>query len=215
MKDKLKEVKNIRYFTKGHRGLLYIGDYKKKKVVIKTERKDSKAVGRIENEVNYLKILNKKGIGAKLFFHDKKFSYFVYEYIDGEFFPIFLEHSTKKNKNLIKKIIKNIFVQCFRMDKIKVNKEEMHHPYKHIIVERKTKKPVLVDFERCHKTKEPKNVTQFCSYMISGFMTELLKEKGIKVNKEKVIAAAKRYKKKISKKNLDKIIKNFPSANFL
>ncbi len=207
MKDKLKEIKNITYFTKGHRGLLYVGDYKNKKVVIKTERKESKAIGRIENEVNYLKILNKKGIGPELYFHDKKFTYFVYEYVDGDFFPIFLEHSAKKNKNLIKKIIKNIFVQCFRMDKIKVNKEEMHHPYKHIIIDKKTKKPILVDFERCHKTKEAVNVTQFSSYIISDFMRNLLKKKGIMVNKEKIIAAAKIYKKSVSKKNLDNIIK--------
>src|SRR3989344_9502995 len=109
MKDKLKEIQNIQYFTKGHRGLLYLGDYKKKKVVIKTERKDSMAIGRVENEVNYLKILNKKGIGPELFFYDKKFTYFAYQYIDGDFFPIFLEHAAKKNKNLIKKIIKNVF----------------------------------------------------------------------------------------------------------
>ena len=204
----IRQIKNIEYFTKGHRGFLYIGNYKKKKVVIKTERKDSKAIGRIENEINYLKILNKKGIGPKLFFYDKKFTYFVYEYIDGWFFPIFLEHSTKKNKNLIKKIIKNVFIQCFRMDKLKTNKEEMHHPYKHIIIETKTKKPVLVDFERCHKSKEPVNVTQFSSYIISGFMINLLKDKGIKVDREKVIAAAKKYKKKNSKKNLDNMMKN-------
>ncbi len=204
----LNQIQNITYFTKGHRGLLYLGDYKKKKVVIKTERKDSEAIGRIENETNYLKILNKKGIGPKLYFHDKKFSYFVYEYIDGWFFPIWLEHSTKKNKKLIKKIIKNIFIQCFRMDKLKINKEEMHHPYKHIIIDPKTKKPVLVDFERCHKSKEVVNVTQFSSYIISDFIRNLLKEKGIKVNREKTIAAAKRYKKKVSKDNLDKIIKN-------
>ncbi len=206
-KDKLKQIENIKYFTKGHRGLLYIGDYKKKRFVIKTERKDSTAIGRVENEVNYLKILNEKGIGPKLFFYDKKkFTYFVYEYIDGEFFPIWLEHHAKKNKALIKKIIKNVFVQCFRMDKLKTNKEEMHHPYKHIIIDKKTKKPILVDFERCHKSKEPRNVTQFCSYIISGFMINLLKEKGIKVNEKKIIEAAKKYKKKVSKKNLDKIV---------
>ncbi len=205
MKDRLKEVQNITYFTKGHRGILYIGDYKKKKVVIKTERKDSDAIGRIENEINYLKILNAKGIGPKLYFYDKKLTYFVYEYIDGEFFPIWLEHATKKNKSLIKKIIKNVFVQCFRMDKIKVNKEEMHHPYKHIIID-KNKKPIMVDFERCHKSIEPKNVTQFSTYMISDFMVNLLKDKGIKVNKEKMIKAAKAYKKKMSKVNLDKIV---------
>jgi putative serine/threonine protein kinase len=202
----LKSVKNTSYFTKGHRGILYTGEYKKKKVVIKTERKDSQALGRVENEVKYLKILNEKGIGPKLFFHDRKFTYFVYEFIDGDFFPIFLEHSTKKNKNLIKKIIRNIFIQCFRMDKIKVNKEEMHHPYKHIIIDKNTKKPVLVDFERAHKSREPRNVTQFSSYIISDFITSTLKERGIKVNREKIIAAAKKYKKDIKKANLDKII---------
>ena len=206
MKDKLKEIKNTTYFTKGHRGILYIGDYKKKRVVIKTERKDSGAIGRIENEVNYLKILNKKGIGPKLFFYDKKFTYFVYEYIDGDFFPLFLEHSEKKNKNLIKKIIKSLFIQCFRMDKIKTNKEEMQHPYKHIIIERKTKKPILIDFERCHKSIEPKNVTQFSSYIISDFILKTLNEKGIRINKDKLIAAAKKYKKKASKANMDKIV---------
>jgi putative serine/threonine protein kinase len=202
----IKQVKNIEYFTKGHRGLLYKGDYKKEKVVIKTERKESQAMGRVENEVNYLKILNEKGIGPKLYFYDKKFTYFVYEFIDGPFFPIFLEHCTKKNKVLIKKIIKQVFIQCFRMDKIKTNKEEMHHPYKHILIDNKTKKPVLVDFERCHKSLEPKNVTQFCTYIISDFISNTLKDKGIKVNREKMIKAAKRYKKDIKKQNLDKII---------
>ena len=206
MKDKLKQIQNITYFTKGHRGILYIGDYKNKKVVIKTERKESEAIARIENEINYLKILNEKGIGPELYFHDKKFTYFVYEFIDGEFFPIFLEHSTKKNKNLIKKIIKNVFTQCFRMDKINTNKEEMHHPYKHIIIDKISKKPIMVDFERCHKTQDPKNVTQFSTYFISDFMVKLLKEKGIKVNREKIIAAAKKYKKDMCKKNLDRII---------
>ncbi|MEA2036940.1 MAG: hypothetical protein U9O94_05490 [Nanoarchaeota archaeon] len=206
MKDKLKEVQNIEYLAKGHRGLVYKGDYKKKEVVIKTERKDSGAIARIENEINHLKVLNEKGIGPKLLFHDKKFTYFVCEFIDGEFLPLWIEHLTYKNKNTIKKAISNVFVQCFRMDKIKTNKEEMHHPYKHIIISKKTKKPVLIDFERCHKSLEPRNVTQFSSYIISDFMINLLKDRKIKVNSEKIIKAAKKYKKEISKKNLDKII---------
>lgn len=201
----IKKIKNIEYFTKGHRGILYLGEYQKKKVVIKSKRKESLAIGRIENEANSLKELNPKGVGPNFLYYDKKKDFLVYEYVDGDFFPIFLEHLTKKNKNLIKKIIKHVFLQCFRMDKLNINKEEMHHPYKHIIIDKKTKKPVLLDFERCHKAKEPVNVTQFSSYIISGFMINLLKDKGIKVSREKVIAAAKRYKKDTSKKNLDRI----------
>ena len=203
----LKDIKNTTYFTKGHRGILYTGNYKKKKVVIKTNRAESKAIGRMENEANFLKILNKKGIGPKFIYYDKKKDFLVYEYVDGEFFPLFVGHLAKKNRNMIKKIIKQVFIQCFRMDKLKINKEEMHHPYKHIIIDRKTKKPILLDFERCHHSKEPVNVTQFSSYIISGFVIDLLKDKGIKVNKEKVIEAAKKYKKNIKKFNMDRIIK--------
>ena len=134
---KLKEIKNIVYFTKGHRGLLYTGNYKGKQVVIKTKLAKSEAVGRMENEAKFLEILNKKNIGPKLIHYDKKKDFLVYEYVDGKFFPILIKHLDKKNKNLIKKIIKQIFTQCFRMDRLKVNKEEMHHPYKHIIIDAK------------------------------------------------------------------------------
>lgn len=202
----LKDIKDTEYFTKGQRGILYTGTYKKKRVVIKTKKKESEAIGRIENEANFLKILNKKKIGPIFLYYDKKKDYLVYEYVDGEFFSLFLQHSTEKNKSQILKIIKQVFLQCYRMDQLKINKEEMHHPYKHIIIEKKTKKPVLLDFERCHYAKDSINVTQFSSYMISAFITEQLKKKNIKVDREKMIAAAKKYKKDITKKNLDNLI---------
>jgi len=188
--------------------MIFVGIYKNKtKVAIKIKNPESKAIDRMENEANYLKLLNKKGIGPKLIFYNKKDDYFIMEFIEGQQFPLFLEHSTKKNKNLIKKIIKQVFLQCYRMDKLNINKEEMQHPYKHIIIEKTTKKPILLDFERCHKTEEPVNVTQFSAYIISNYITEKLKQKGIKVNMDKVIAAAKKYKKEYSKKALDNIIK--------
>jgi predicted Ser/Thr protein kinase len=51
---------------------------------------------------------------------------------------------------------------------LKVNKEEMHHPHKHILVCAKNKKaliPVMIDFERCHLTSKPTNVTQFLEFI--------------------------------------------------
>src|SRR3989338_1995933 len=203
---KIKDVDHIEYLAKGHRGMLFTGLKGKKKVVIKIKNPQSEALGRMQNEAEYLKILNKKGIGPALLFYDKKDDYFVYDYVDGEFFPLFIEHCSRKNKNLIKRIIRQVFIQCFRMDRLHINKEEMHHPYKHILISAETKKPVLIDFERCHKSPEPVNVTQFSSYLISNSMTRRLAEKGIKVNMEKSIAAAKKYKKDVSQKNLNKII---------
>ncbi len=194
-----KGLTNVRYFTKGHRGLLLIADYKNKKAVIKSKNPKSTAIGRIENEVKWLKILNKYKIGPKLNFFDC--DYFVYDYIYGDFIVDYLKKSAKNN---IKKIIKNVFKQLFILDELKVDKEEMHHPIKHIIVSKQ--KPYLIDFERAHYAQHPKNVTQFCQFLISKNTSQVLKDKKISIDKNKLIGLAKIYKNNQNSKNLNKIV---------
>jgi len=196
-----KKIKDIRYFTKGHRGILFTGIYGKKKIVVKAKLPESKAVGRIQNEINCLKTLNKKNIGPKLLFYDA--DYLAYEFIEGDFISDYLERANKKD---IKKTVKHIFNQLFVMDKLMTDKEEMHRPYKHIIIDKESR-PVLVDFERCRKTKKPKNVTQFCDFVSSGYVSSILKRRNIRINKDRIIKLAKVYKKAQNKNNLSKIIK--------
>ena len=184
-----KGISNVKYLTKGHRGLLFKGIYKNKKIAIKIKNPESKAIGRIENEAKWLKKLNKYKIGPKLLMVDK--DYFVYGYIDGDFIIEFIK---KSNKNQIKKIIKNIFNQLFIMDNLKIDKEEMHHPLKHIIISKN--KPYLIDFERMHYAQKPKNITQFCQFLINGKL----------INKHKIIQLAKIYKNHPNKSNFNKIV---------
>jgi release factor glutamine methyltransferase len=191
-----KGIKNLEYFTKGHRGILFKCDYKGKKSVIKSKLPESEAIGRMENEGKWLKILNKKKIGPKLFLANKDF--FVYQYIPG---PFILKGLESLNKKSIIKILKEIFDQMFILDKLMVDKEEMHHPFKHVIITKN--KPVLVDFERCHKTLKPKNVTQFCQCINS--MSKFLTSKKIKINRNKIIKLAQQYKRNQNKINLNKI----------
>ncbi len=152
---KIKSIKNIRYLTKGRRGIIYTGLYKGKKIAVKVKNPESKAEGRISNETKFLKALNKKGIGPKLLKSSK--SYIVTEFIEGQ--PVLKAFETL-SKTQIKKIIAAILKQCCIMDKLWIAKEEMHRPYKHIIIT-KQHKPVMIDFERCHYTTKPHNVTQF------------------------------------------------------
>ncbi len=194
---KKKKIKKITKLTKGHRGLIYTSDFNNKKVTIKVKNPESKAVGRIKNEAKYLKLLNKHKIGPKLLFYSDDF--FVYEFIKGEFIEDFIK---KSNNNNIIKMLKIIFNQMFVLDNLKINKEEMHHPVKHVIVSKN--KPVLIDFERCHKTIKPHNVTQFCQYIIK--ISKLLDKKNIKINKNKIIELSKIYKKDMNKKNLRGIL---------
>jgi|TARA_B100002003_G_C13941915_1_gene457061 putative serine/threonine protein kinase len=195
---KIKGITNIEYFTKGHRGILYTGEYKKKKIVIKAKLPKSEALNRIENEGNWLKRLNKINIGPKLIKAEK--DYFFYEYVEGEFI---LDYFKDKNKKTILNIIKEVLSQCYELDKLKVDKEEMHHPLKHILI--KKDKVTMLDFERCHIVDYGKNTTQFVVFLMK--LSEFLSEYDIIINKEKLIALSKLYKHKQTKENFENIIK--------
>lgn len=176
---------------KGRRGLVYLDFINGIKVAVKKKRPESKALNSLKNEAYWLNILNKHRIGPKLIsFKDDEL---VTEFIEGGF----LDDLIRKSKD--KKIIKDVFNQCYVMDKLKVNKFEMHKPIKHIIVT-KNKKPVMIDFERCKFTNNPKNVTQFCQYLLRF---------GFDINKEKLKDLLKEYKKDYNKKTFDKIINIF------
>ena len=194
-------IKNINYFTKGKRGFIFIGNYKNKKIAIKIKNPESEAILRINNEIKFLKILNKKNIGPKLLFSDK--DYIIYKFVEGNFIIDYLKNNKKEN---IKKIIRKILEQMFIMDKLKTNKEEMSHPQKHIIINKKNN-PVLIDFERAHHTIRPGNVTQVCDFLISGNIKTILQKNNIKINKKGIINAAKKYKKEQNSGNFNKILK--------
>ncbi len=189
---KKKKVTSIKYFTKGHRGILLTGKYKGKKITIKAKLPESEAMARMENEAKWVKRLNKKGIGPKFVFSGK--DYFAYYFVEGVFFPEFAKKATKKDAIAA---AKNVLMQCHEMDKIGVDKEEMHNPYKHILV--KGKKAVLIDFERAHISQNPKNVTQFLQYLSSSKIKL--------VNRKKAISISKKYKKDYSRHALEQALR--------
>ena len=184
---KLTQLKNKKLFAKGHRGLIYVGRYKNTKVAIKKKNPKSKAIGRIQNETRFLKILNKKNIGPQVLFSGK--DYFVYKFIEGKFIR---DYISENKKTRIRKMLKDVLKQCHTLDKLKINKEEMHHPYKHVIIDKKHKVH-LIDFERAHYSEKMHNVTQFLQYIMS--LKTVLEKKGIKVNKRRIRAFAREYKK--------------------
>lgn len=180
----------MKYFSKGKRGKIYLeGIYAIKK----------SSPLRAKNEVKWLKILNKYNVGPKLVSCNK--NSFKYKFIKGEFIIDFIE---KNDKNIIKKILLDVLKQCRIMDKLKVNKKEMHNPIKHIII---NKKAFMIDFERCYLTEKPKNVTQFCQFIISKNLEGLLKIKGFKINKSKLIKILIKYKHSQSEKDFREILR--------
>jgi putative serine/threonine protein kinase len=179
----------FQYLTKGKRGKIYVqGNTAIKKSIPK----------RVKNESSWLKILNKYKIGPKL--REVKKNYFKYRFIKGDFILDYFKLNDPKP------IITDVLKQCRIMDKLKLNKLEMHNPHKHIIIE--NKKPVLIDFERAYSTEKPKNITQFCQFLMSKSVQNIVK---YRINRKELIKLLKKYKKNQTEKNFNIIIKYFKS----
>ncbi len=169
----------MEYLAEGKRGIVYTDFVKGKKVCIKIEKR---GLGRVDIECRFLNLLNKYKIGPKLISCKK--DRMVYEYADG----------SNLYGKFNKKIALDVLKQCYKMDKLGIDKFEMHHPWKHVI---SGKKVVMIDFERCKYSANPKNVTGFCQFLAHQF------KKRIPV---KILRA---YKSKYSKKDFDKIVSYF------
>ena len=179
----------MKYFNKGKRGKIFLEG----SIAIKKGEPKH-----ILNEVKWLKKLNKYDIGPKLISSGK--NYFRYKFVKGIFITKYIE---ERDKNKIKKVLINVLKQCRVLDKLKVNKLEMHNPYKHVIIGRKV---VMIDFERCYETLKPKNVSQFCQFLISRNIKKVLDKKKIKIDKMDLIKLVKNYKRDYSKKDFNKIL---------
>ena len=193
MKNVPKTIKNPKYLAEGKRSIVYTGYLNSQKVSIKTTHPKSEAKGRISNEAKFLKKLNKYNIGPTLLSKGKE--YIVYKFVDGILFPEYLEENKKPFP-----IIKKILEQCRTLDKLKINKLEFTRPTKHIFI--KNNKVTIIDFERCYETNNPKNVTQFCQ-----FLMKKNSEKYVKLNKLKFRKILKEYKNNQTETNFKEIIK--------
>ena len=194
------KLKSVQYFSKGKRSLVYTAIYKNKKVAVKIKHPKSTAKGRIQHEAKILKRINKDKIGPNILEASK--NYILYEFIDGPFFVDWVKSQKEKE---VKKAIKKILTKCRRLDKLNINKKEFNHPIKHIIMSRE-KEPMFIDFERCHPSKKPKNLTQFCQFLMSK---QFLKY--IKLNKKKLIPLLRKYKNDQTETNFKLILRNIIS----
>jgi predicted Ser/Thr protein kinase len=63
----------------------------------------------------------------------------------------------------------------------------------------------MIDFERCRKVKNPKNVTQLVQFLTSGKTNHILKDKKIDLNKEELRNLARKYKDKYEEKLFEEL----------
>lgn len=185
-------VTSLQYLAKGKRKIVYTGTYKWKKVAIKI----AFAGKRTSIEAKFLKKLGKYKFVPKLLYADNEF--IISEFVDGTFLK---DYVPKASKQQLKWLLNEVLRQCFALDCLKINKEEMHRPFKHVLIN--GKKIMMIDFERCRHTLQPKNVTQFCQYIAN--QSNELNKKGFKLDRSEIMFHAREYKENPSKKTFTAI----------
>ena len=185
------KIKNLQLIGEGWRGEVYRGYLDNQELAFKVASEEQ-FIPNIQKEAQILKIVNQYGIGGKLVLAGEDF--LAYEFIHGQ--PL------KKviNKENAKTLISQLLKQARVLDKLGINKEEMHRPYTNVLVDDNLK-VYLIDFERSKFSKNLQNVTQLIQFII-GEGSKYLPE----FDKEKLIEAAKVYKKNKTEENFQKIL---------
>jgi len=180
------------FLAKGKRGHVYLTTWKRRKAVVKRLSPASPSPGALKHEAMFLEKANALGIGPKLY--SAQNDGIVMEYVEGERILNFFKDPSHSSQDIVQ-ICKAILLQCHTLDRNAINKMELTNPYKHIIIRRKGKEwePVMIDFERCHMTKKPKNVTQFLQFLTSGVAKHAFGGK-ISFDKDIFWALAREYK---------------------
>ncbi|GEM_PF-382794 len=200
--DFIKKIEEVKFFKKGWRGIVFTGKFENQKVAIKIAKNEN-LIKNIKKEAEILKIANRERIGPDLI--AVGYDFIITRFIEGEGFGKVLD---QKDLSSIKNLFFDILYQARKLDEMKISKNEMHRPYNNIIVS--GQKAFLIDFESSQISENPKNITQFFSFVIS-----FLKHKGLIFQKEEksAISLAQEYKKTYSQKSFEKIL-NFISDVF-
>ena len=143
-------------------------------------------------EVKYLLTLQPFGFVPKIYRFDPENLEIEMEIIKGVSIAELLEAGSREE---VLEVLEKCMDICFKLDKMGIQKCEMNHPDKHIIVShsRSELRPIFIDFERAYDTKHPKNVTQFAVYIANRVEFLNLRE-----NLTSFIELFREYKRKYS-----------------
>jgi len=133
-------------------------------------------------EVKYLSLLQPFEFVPKIYKINSEKLEIEMEYIKGISLSELIKNGNYKE---ILEILEKSMDICYLLDKLKIQKCEMNHPDKHIIIS--NSKPIFIDFERAYETNYPKNLTQFTNYII--------KILNLWENLENLIELLKKYKR--------------------
>ena len=154
-------------------------------------------------EAKWLRETNALGIGPLLIATDG--CALVLEWVEGAFIVDFLQ-SASTDSSRAQWVVRETLSQCAQLDAMLINKHEMTHPERHLVIGSCASGAVglrvtMLDFERCTRAKRGKqrNVTQTAQFFGSQRLRTLLASKGLSVDVDAMRAACREYKQALTR----------------
>jgi len=196
-----KRAFNVSVLGKGCVGIVTIAHIDGEKAALKIRRVDADR-SRMQQEAEMLKKANSVRVGPRLLGVSKNF--LLMQFVEGDLLPKWLEKRRKKAE--IRRVLREVLEQCWRLDEAGLDHGELSHAPKHIIINREGK-PFIVDFETASVNRKTSNVTSICQFLfISGVVAKMVAEKLGEKDKEAIIAALRLYKADRSRENFERIL---------
>jgi len=196
-----KQAFNIPVLGKGCVGVVVIAYIDGKKAALKVRRVDA-GRSRMQREAEMLKKANSAGVGPRLLGVSKNF--LLMQFIDGDLLPKWLEK--RKGKVEVRKVLRDVLEQCWRLDEAGLDHGELSHAPKHIILDQKDA-PFIVDFETASVNRKPSNVTSICQFLfISGAVADEVAVKLGGKDEKAIIDALRNYKNDRTRENFGNVL---------
>ena len=196
-----KEVFGVGILGKGYVGLVVKAFECGKTVALKIRRVDANRLG-MQHESSMLERANAVDVGPGLLGMSNNF--LVMEFVEGDLLPHWLDKAPRNT--LVKKVLRGVLEQCWRMDEVGLDHGELSDAPKHVIVSEKNV-PVIVDFETASVDRRPSNVTSICQFLFfSGKIGKRVCEMlGMKYESE-IVGALRVYKRQRKRENFERVL---------
>jgi putative serine/threonine protein kinase len=159
----------------------------------------------MQREAEMLKRANALHIGPTLLSATENF--LLMEFVGGSLLPQWVKALRgRETKSRIRRVLRAILEQCWRLDEARLDHGELSRAPKHIIIDAHDC-PHLVDFETASVDRKVSNVTSICQYLFIGSQTaKTIKRKLGEVDRKELINALKNYKHDRTRKGFEKIL---------
>jgi len=156
----------------------------------------------MRHEAEMLKKANSVGVGPKLL--DFTENFLLMQYIGGKLLPEWLNET--ENQSLVKKILRNLLQQCFKLDQIGLDHGELSNASKHLIIDSKNK-PYILDFETASDGRKPANLTSLAQYLfISKPISEKIANIIGEIDRQRLVDALRKYKREKTEENFEGVL---------